>query len=32
MLAEIYNRFTEGFDAVDLKGARMRLEELNQDA
>jgi predicted ATPase len=28
MLAEIYNRFTEGFDTVDLKEAKALLEEL----
>jgi predicted ATPase len=29
MLAEIYNWFTEGFDAADLKEAKTLLEELN---
>jgi hypothetical protein len=29
MLAEIYNWFTEGFDAADLKDAKELLEELN---
>lgn len=28
MLAEIYGRFTEGFDTKDLQGAKMLLEEL----
>ena len=28
MLAEIYNRFTEGFDTADLKDAKVLLEEL----
>jgi hypothetical protein len=28
MLAEIYNWFTEGFDAADLKGAEALLDEL----
>ena len=27
-LAEIYNWFTEGFDTVDLKGAKPLLDEL----
>jgi predicted ATPase/DNA-binding SARP family transcriptional activator len=30
MLAEIYNRFTEGFDTADLKEARVLLDELYQ--
>jgi predicted ATPase len=29
MLAEIYNWFNEGFDAVDLKDARTLLDELS---
>jgi hypothetical protein len=29
MLAEIYNCFTEGFDAPDLKNAKALLDELN---
>jgi len=29
MLAEIYNRFTEGFDTADLKDAKTLLDELN---
>ncbi len=28
MLADIYNRFTEGFDTVDLREAKALLEEL----
>ena len=28
MLADIYNRFTEGFDTADLKEAKALLEEL----
>jgi len=28
LLAEIYGRVTEGFDAVGLKGAKALLEEL----
>ena len=28
MLAEIYNWFTEGFDAADLKDAKALLDEL----
>ena len=31
MLSEIYNWFTEGFDAPDLKEARALLEELSQN-
>jgi len=27
MLAQIYNRFAEGFDTVDLKNAKVLLEE-----
>ena len=30
MLANIYNWFTEGFDTVDLKEAKVLLDELNQ--
>ncbi len=30
MLAEIYNRFTEGFDTRDLKGAKALLEKLER--
>jgi hypothetical protein len=30
MLAEIYNRFTEGFDTVDLTDAKALLEELSR--
>ena len=30
ILAEIYNRFTEGFDTPDLKDAKALLDELNQ--
>jgi predicted ATPase len=30
MLAEIYNRFTEGFDTADLKEAKALLDELNR--
>ena len=30
MLADIYNRFTEGFDTVDLKEAKALLEELEE--
>jgi hypothetical protein len=30
MLAEIYNWFTEGFDAADLKDAKALLEELSE--
>jgi hypothetical protein len=29
MLAEIYNRFTEGFDTTDLKDAKSLLDELS---
>jgi len=29
MLAEIYGWFTEGFDTVDLRGAKALLDELN---
>ena len=29
MLAEIYGWFTEGFDTVDLQGAKALLEELS---
>ena len=29
MLAEIYNRFTEGFYTADLKDAKALLDELN---
>jgi predicted ATPase len=29
MLAEIYNWFTEGFDAADLKEAKSLLDKLN---
>ena len=29
LLAEIYGWFTEGFDTVDLKEAKVLLEELN---
>ena len=29
LLAAIYGRFTEGFDTVDLKEAKARLEELH---
>jgi hypothetical protein len=29
MLAEIYNRLTEGFDTADLKEAKALLEELS---
>jgi hypothetical protein len=29
MLSEIYNWFTEGFDTVDLKEAKVSLEELS---
>jgi predicted ATPase len=29
MLAEIYNWFTEGFDTIDLKGAKALLDELS---
>ena len=29
MLAEIYNWFTEGFDAADLKDAKALLDKLN---
>jgi hypothetical protein len=29
MLAEIYGWFTEGFDTVDLKEAKVLLEELS---
>jgi len=29
MLAEIYNRFTEGFDTADLKDAKALLDELH---
>jgi predicted ATPase len=29
MLADIYNRFTEGFDTADLKDAKKLLEELS---
>jgi hypothetical protein len=28
MLADVYNRFTEGFDTADLKEAKALLEEL----
>ena len=28
MLADIYNRFTEGFDTADLKDAKALLDEL----
>ena len=31
ILAEIYNRFTEGFDTPDLKDAKALLDELNQE-
>ena len=30
MLADIYNRFTEGFDTADLKDARALLDELGR--
>jgi hypothetical protein len=29
MLAEIYNWFTEGFDTVDLKDAKVLVDELS---
>jgi predicted ATPase len=29
MLAEVYNWFTEGFDAADLNDAKSLLDELN---
>ena len=29
MLADIYGWFTEGFDTVDLKDAKVLLDELN---
>jgi hypothetical protein len=29
MLAEIYGRFTEGFDTADLKDAKELLDQLN---
>jgi len=29
MLADIYNRFTEGFDTADLKDAKALLDELS---
>ena len=30
MLADIYNWFTEGFDTVDLKEAKVLVDELNE--
>ena len=32
MLAEIYGRFTEGFDTADLKDAKALLDELDEIA
>jgi predicted ATPase len=31
MLAEIYNRFTEGFDTADLKDSKALLDELGKE-
>jgi predicted ATPase len=31
MLAEIYGRFTEGFDTANLKDAKALLDELHED-
>jgi hypothetical protein len=30
LLTEIYNRFTEGFDTVDLRNAKVLLNELSE--
>jgi DNA-directed RNA polymerase subunit N (RpoN/RPB10) len=32
MLADIYNRFTEGFETADLKDAKTLLDELSIEA